>query len=560
MLNGTVKQDPVQGPGLMLPLCLLLLLSFHSYPHALASWTEWRGDPSHMAVEEGEVPGIGELIWYYQTGDQVLSSPVFHEGSLLIGSDDGDLYCMDQDTGELLWKYKTGSSIQATPLVKEDRAYFGSFDRNFYCISLPPAGSGGTGTLVWNITLHGQVISSCHWYDDGLIIADNWGYLYSIDDEGGLRWEIALTEMDIWGSPLVIEDKGRAIIGDVDGNLWLVDLDNGDVVWDRSFGVDTEFYSSGTYRDGLYYIPGGMDEKFYAIRVLDGEVIWSFDIGIASYSTPVISDDRIYFGSYGFLWCIPLNDTDGDGNISMDEVLFQSSINDYQGGSSPLLAGGEVFIGSDDWHLYCFDSDTGEELWTFKTGGYVYSSPALHDERIYFGSSDRSIYCIGKRPPGLVMNARPDIREMTSDNMTAIRIKVTDEEGNPIDGARITFTSSAGFIAFDSEGNTRVDHMTDASGELIVFYFPVQVSSRSTIDIGINAQREGLREASSFVQIIVEPGEKGPFSQDENAMDTSKRVILTAIIISFIFLNLILLSVSMIWSMRNRNEEKEASP
>lgn len=539
--------------------CLLVIIIAMGSALSSGSWTEWRGDPLHSALEDGTPPEEGELIWSYQTGDQVLSSPVFYDGGLLIGSDDGNLYCMDPDLGELLWKYKTGSSIQATPLVKNGRAYFGSFDRNLYCISLPEPGTGGSGLLAWNVSLHGQVLSSCHWYEGSVVIADNMGYLYRIGEEGEMLWKKHLSELDFWASPLIIEDTGMAVIGSIGRELWLIDLSDGDTVWKKTFQSGAEFYSSGTYLDGIYYTPGGIDEMFYAIRVSDGEIIWSFDIGHPSYSTPVIREGMIYFGSYEMIWCISLEDPSGDHNISQDEIIWSSSINDYQGGSSPLIVGDRAYIGSDDWHLYCFDSLTGEGIWSFETKGYVYSSPALHEEKVYFGSSDRNIYCIGRRPPGLVIDAEPAMREITSDNITEIFLTITDDLGQPAEDVEVTFTSSAGFIAFDKEGNTRLSYRTDTSGDLIVYYFPVQVSSRSTMDIVVKAQKEGLRTATFQLQITVEPGQSGTSPGSDVGEDVMKRVPYMAAVSSLTVLNIVLLLLVLVWSLRNRNEERGAT-
>jgi len=548
----------MSGPFCGLFISLLLMVLSMAPSLSSGSWSEWRGDPLHLAEETGKIPEVGELIWSYQTGDQVLSSPVFSENGLLIGSDDGNMYCLDPDTGSLLWKFKTGSSIQATALIRDGKAYFGSFDRNLYCISLPETGSGGSASLVWNVTLKGQVLSSCHWYDGSVIVADNSGTLYRVNDEGEVLWENDLSEMDFWASPLIIEEEGRAFIGDIARHLWFIDLDDGSIVWNKTFGWGTEFYSSGTYRDGIYYTPGGMDELFYAIRASDGKVLWTFDCDNGAYSTPVIREDRIYFGSYGFLWCLPLEDPNEDGNISQDELIWSSDIHDYQGGSSPLIAGGKVFIGSDDWHIYCFDADSGDEIWGFEAKGYVYSSPSLYEEKIYFGSSDRSVYCIGKRPPGLSIEAVPEMKELTSDNITKISIIVTDDQGAPVSGSSVSFTTSAGFIAFDRDGNTRVDHITDDAGSLEVYYFPVQVSSRSTIDIDITVEKAGLRSSDLLLQVIVEPGEGGISSTDDVGKDVQKRVPYIAAIIALAVVNLILLLVVLVWFLRNRNENREA--
>lgn len=45
--------------------------------------------------------------------------------------------------------------------------------------------------------------------------------------------------------------------------------------------------------------------------------------------------------------------------------------------SSPVVAEGVIYFGSDDDHLYALDAQTGQEKWRFKTGDDVRSSPAI---------------------------------------------------------------------------------------------------------------------------------------------------------------------------------------
>src|ERR1043166_5592066 len=58
--------------------------------------------------------------------------------------------------------------------------------------------------------------------------------------------------------------------------------------------------------------------------------------------------------------------------------------------SSPAIEGGRVFIGSDDGNLYALDFATGKKLWEFKTGDAVESSPLVLGGKVFIGSTDRS--------------------------------------------------------------------------------------------------------------------------------------------------------------------------
>jgi eukaryotic-like serine/threonine-protein kinase len=62
--------------------------------------------------------------------------------------------------------------------------------------------------------------------------------------------------------------------------------------------------------------------------------------------------------------------------------------------SSPAVADGIVYIGSDDKNLYAIDAATGAEKWRFATGQPIRSSPAVVDSTVYFGSYDGYFYAL----------------------------------------------------------------------------------------------------------------------------------------------------------------------
>jgi outer membrane protein assembly factor BamB len=70
--------------------------------------------------------------------------------------------------------------------------------------------------------------------------------------------------------------------------------------------------------------------------------------------------------------------------------------------SSPAVANGIVYVGSDDHNLYAFDATgntncsgtpkTFTPLWTGGTGGNIFSSPAVSNGMVYVGSTDGKLH------------------------------------------------------------------------------------------------------------------------------------------------------------------------
>jgi outer membrane protein assembly factor BamB len=60
--------------------------------------------------------------------------------------------------------------------------------------------------------------------------------------------------------------------------------------------------------------------------------------------------------------------------------------------SSPVVANGIIYIGSEDSNLYAVSADAGTMVWKFRTSGAVSSSPAVYDQTVYFTSYDGYCY------------------------------------------------------------------------------------------------------------------------------------------------------------------------
>ncbi len=89
--------------------------------------------------------------------------------------------------------------------------------------------------------------------------------------------------------------------------------------------------------------------------------------------------------------------------------------------SSPVLAGGVVYFGSDDGSLYAVDQASGAPKWKFSTsakdvpGGAIRATPAVVDGAVYFGSYDGYFYAVDAATGALKWKyAMPGERKFTA--------------------------------------------------------------------------------------------------------------------------------------------------
>ena len=62
--------------------------------------------------------------------------------------------------------------------------------------------------------------------------------------------------------------------------------------------------------------------------------------------------------------------------------------------SSPAVYNGTILIGSEDHSLYAINEKNGKIQWKFATGGAVHSSAAVYKNVVYFGSFDGYYYAV----------------------------------------------------------------------------------------------------------------------------------------------------------------------
>lgn len=117
----------------------------------------------------------------------------------------------------------------------------------------------------------------------------------------------------------------------------------------------------------------------------DNSVLWTYQTNFYITSSPSISHGRVYIGSDDWnLYCF-----DMDNGSLLWNYTTSGKIS-----SSPAVINGKVYVGSDDTKLYCLNSINGSLLWKYHTNSLVQSSPTVVDEKVFFGTHDGSLFCL----------------------------------------------------------------------------------------------------------------------------------------------------------------------
>ncbi|MGY4765722.1 caspase, EACC1-associated type [Kribbella sp. CWNU-51] len=112
---------------------------------------------------------------------------------------------------------------------------------------------------------------------------------------------------------------------------------------------------------------------------------WFFETEGEIYSSPAVADGTVFIGS-------------NDRNLYALDVLTGAPRWHYSAGgaitSSPAVVDGVVYVGSNDGKVHAVDASSGQERWTFATNAVIHSSPAVSGGTVYVGSRDHNVYAL----------------------------------------------------------------------------------------------------------------------------------------------------------------------
>jgi outer membrane protein assembly factor BamB/serine/threonine protein kinase len=272
----------------------------------------------------------GQQRWVALAGNTIYSSsPAVANGVVYVGFDDNKLHAVDALTGQQKWAASTGNYVQSSPAVANGLVYVGS--------------------------------------------NDNW--LHAFDEQTGKEKWKALTHNHIVSSPAVA--NGLVYVSSIDQHLYAFDAMTGQKKWETL--IVSTYISSPAVVNGLVYVSTD-NGKLHAFDAQTGQQKWEAPIGSGTTSPPAIANGLVYVSSdHGKLYAF-----DAQTGQKKWEV-------DAGGGSAPLtVANGLLYVSSDK--LYALDAQTGQKKWAVLPGGGVSSSPAVANGFVYVGSDDGNLY------------------------------------------------------------------------------------------------------------------------------------------------------------------------
>ncbi len=297
-------------------------------------------------------PSLNQQRWVLPIQNGVVSELTVDHGNVYFGGGDGFLYSVNLENGRVNWRYDVRNPIISKPTVEGGRIFITTTDDTVYAFD------AGTGKWLWHYR----------------------------------RRSSASTTIRGASAPLV--NGNEVLTGLSDGFLVALSLEEGQLKWERKLHSESRFNDVDAHpalENGIVYIPS-YDGQLYALKSVDGQVIWRFDAG---GSKDVVIDDQHLF--------LPSS----DGNIyslqkSNGKVLWKFEL-DHGVPTQLAMTDRYIIVGSSYQYLYVLDKMTGKGLYRYNVGngsGFT-GSPAFDPltQKLYILSGAGNLYSFSVRQP-----------------------------------------------------------------------------------------------------------------------------------------------------------------
>jgi outer membrane protein assembly factor BamB len=329
----------------------------------------------------------GAKKWTFKTGYQVASSVAVVNGKVFTGADDGNIYCIDAETGSQQWKTYAGGitknllgsgvylniapPVRSSPMVVGDKVYVGSLDGNLYCLN------ANNGNVNWKFPTKGPILATPTIVDNKIYFPSSTG-----------------------GYPVPLETPSP------NGDFYCLDANSGSVVWhkeipyvlNRTMFHGNHLHASPTVANGMVFVSNGFYYN-YALNASTGATIWThtqrFNNGTANQiggviqmNAPLYKYGRLYFNDFYGVSCL---------DATTGTELWYTYISRENLDQGLTYAYGRVYTVTEFGVLYVLDALTGEKLSYYEFGGYqMHGSPSLYNGNLYIGCNDWNLYCFGE--------------------------------------------------------------------------------------------------------------------------------------------------------------------
>jgi outer membrane protein assembly factor BamB len=368
----------------------------------LGQWETYHGGADLRGVSDAAVPEKPVLLWRYNAGGAVYSTPVSDGTRIFFAAKKGQVVALDFSGAEIWKKTFTRTNDAGTvmplkfeaPLCTADGVVFAGSS-----LGSLMALDAETGAEKWRYETGGVFVGSPNVVLCGkdmdreaaktrrkgglvLILDQAEGALHAVDIQSGKRrWKTEGVER-CDGSPGA--GGGRVVFGSCLSALHLFSTEDGSHLRDIEVGDNSQVAGGVAIFDELLFA-GTRGGDLICANAVSGELVWrSSESAEQTFSTPAVTSNTvIYTSDDGFVYAV--NRADGKTIWKFDTGGLPNS---------PVVAQARVAVAADGV-LYLLDLMSGRKLWSKEVSDEI-SSPALIGGMILVGADDGTVSAFGE--------------------------------------------------------------------------------------------------------------------------------------------------------------------
>lgn len=342
-------------------------------------WPIFRGNSLQTGVAGSSLPDKLTIRWKFKTKDSIEGTAAIVNGTVFVGSMDGNLYALDLASGKEKWRYKAAGPIKGGPSVHGDQVFVGDVDGIFHCVDVT------NGKKSWTFNAGAEITSGGNFSDDTILFGSYDENLHCLSKDGKELWKINVPGGPVLASPVVA--AGKTFCSGCDSTLHIIDTKTGKELGSVQLDGQTGA-SAAVVGDDLYI--GTMSNQMLAIDLKKQAVIWKYEANENPqpfFSSPAAAADLVIVG------CRDKRVHAFDRNTGKQswEHLTKGKVD-----SSPVIAGKRVYVGSADGNLHVLDLVKGTLVQKYDLGDPITASPAVAGSSLVIGTQNGVVYCLGK--------------------------------------------------------------------------------------------------------------------------------------------------------------------
>ena len=303
---------------------------------------------TYWSDKRGFIRGVnfnGEQVFDYDFQTAIEATPMIYDSVMYIGRIDGIMTAISLSQKDTLWNFETMGQLSASAncayINNKQTVVFGSYDYYLYCLDI------ASGKEI-NRFESGYYINGAVAVQERYVLfggCDAW--LRVIDCQSGIASDSLLLDEYIPASPAIMDNY--CYIGDYSGNIYELQLEKGKIVAHKKIAQaaadDAAFVSvPAVTAESLFFLTD--DQNLHSISRKDGKVNWKYLMkGKSGESSPVVCKDKIIVCSKnGFVYILDAN----SGNLVWEYDAGEQII------ASPAVIKNRFYILTAKGTLFCF--------------------------------------------------------------------------------------------------------------------------------------------------------------------------------------------------------------